>query len=194
MVGDSPYARTKIEAERIVLGAASGGLSSAVLRLCPVFGRGDKSNVRTMIRAIAKRRFVIPGDGTNQKSIVHISTVTEVAQAAAASSKAGVFVVADREAPTIRHLADTIARAVGTPPPPSVPAALVHGAAALIERLARAAGRTPPVTREQLRKLLERSVCSPARAQAELGVSCHVELAEAITDEVRWLRESGLMS
>ncbi len=194
VVGDSPYARTKIEAERLVLAAASeGGPSAAVLRLCPVFGRGDKSNVQAMIRAIARRRFVLPGGGKNRKSIVHISSVTEVARAALDSTTTGLFVVADAEAPTMRALADTIAAVLGAPRPPSAPEPLVRGALFALETAFTALGRKPPFTREQLKKLLEPTVCSPARAQRELGARCHVDLREAIEDESRWLRESGLL-
>jgi nucleoside-diphosphate-sugar epimerase len=191
-VGDSPYARTKIEAERLILEAAKeGGLSTAVLRLCPVFGRGDKSNVQTMIRAIARRRFVLPGGGRNRKSIVHISTVTEVARAAVGSDEGGIFVVADTEAPTMRELVDTMARVLRAPRPPSVPEPLVRGALATLEAVFSLSGKKPPFTREQLRKLLEPTVCSPRRAQTALGASCHVDLEQAIADEIRWLRESA---
>jgi UDP-glucose 4-epimerase len=192
VVGDSPYGRTKIAAEGLVLDAASTGqLSTAVLRLCPVFGRGDKSNVQTMIRAIARRRFVLPGGGHNKKSIVHISTVTEVARAAVESDATGLFVVADAEAPTMRGLADTIARVLHAPKAPSVPEPLVRGALTALEAACSAFGKKAPFTREQLRKLLEPTVCSPRRAEIELGATCHVDLEEAIADEARWLRESG---
>ena len=195
VVGDSPYARTKIEAERLVLQAASeGGISTAVLRLCPVFGRGDKSNVQTMIRAVARRRFVLPGGGANRKSIVHISTVTEVARAAVDSDVGGIFLVADAEAPTMRELTDTMARVLRAPRPPSVPAPLVRAALSALEAVFSLSGRTPPFTREQLRKLMEPTVCSPRRAQAELGASCHVDLEQAIADEARWLRETSRLA
>ncbi|MEP7126943.1 MAG: NAD-dependent epimerase/dehydratase family protein [Byssovorax sp.] len=194
VVGDSPYGRTKIEAEQLVLAAAGqGGLSTAVLRLCPVFGRGDKSNVQTMIRAIARRRFVLPGGGRNRKSIVHISTVTEVARAAVDSDAPGVFLVADSEAPTMRELADTMARVLRAPRPPSVPEPLVRGALTALEAVFSLSGKKAPFTREQLRKLLEPTVCSPRRAQADLGASCHVDLEQAIADETRWLREAALL-
>jgi nucleoside-diphosphate-sugar epimerase len=188
VVGDSPYARTKIEAERLVLDAAKdSALSTAVLRLCPVFGRGDKSNVQTMMRAIARRRFVLPGGGHNRKSIVHISTVTEVARAAVDSKAGGIFLVADTEAPTMRELTDTMARVLRAPRPPSAPEPLVRAALGGLEALFALAGKTPPFTREQLRKLLEPTVCSPGRARAELGASCHVDLEQALADEARWL-------
>ena len=194
VVGDSPYGRTKIEAERLVLEASTTGtLSTAVLRLCPVFGRGDKSNVQTMIRAIARRRFVLPGGGHNRKSIVHISTVTEIARAAVDGGAGGVFLAADAEAPTMRGLADTISRVLRAPRAPSVPEPLVRGALTALEAAFSLAGKTPPFTREQLRKLLEPTVCSPRRAQADLGVKCHVDLEQAIADEARWLRENGTL-
>lgn len=188
VVGDSPYARTKIAAEQLVLDAANRGLlSTAVLRLCPVFGRGDKSNVQTMIRAVARRRFVLPGGGRNRKSIVHISTVTEVARAAVDSDVGGIFLVADTRAPTMRELTDTMARALRAPRPPSVPEPLVRAALGALEAVFSLSGKAPPFTREQLRKLMEPTVCSPRRAQAELGASCHVDLEQAILDETRWL-------
>lgn len=190
VVGDSPYARTKIEAERLVLEAASE-ISTVVLRLCPVFGRGDKSNVQTMIRAVARRRFVLPDGGSNRKSIVHISTVTEVARAAVDADVGGIFLVADAEAPTMRELTDTMARVLRAPRPPSVPAPLVRAGLGALEAVFSLAGKTPPFTREQLRKLMEPTVCSPRRAQAELGASCHVDLEQAIADETRWLRETA---
>ena len=194
VVGDSPYARTKIEAERLVLAAAAeGGPTAAVLRLCPVFGRGDKSNVQAMIRAIARRRFVLPGGGHNRKSIVHISSVTEVARAAIDSPQTGLFVVADAQAPTMRALADTIAAVLRAPKAPSAPEPLVRGALLALETACTALGRKPPFTREQLRKLLEPTVCSPARAQRDLGARCQVDLREAIEDEAQWLRESALL-
>jgi nucleoside-diphosphate-sugar epimerase len=188
------YAQTKLTAERIVLEAAeSGGPSAAILRLCPVYGRGDKGNVRTMIRAIARRRFVLPGRGATRKSLVHLSTVANVAIAGAGATAGGVFVVADREAPSMSELSDAIARALDRPRPLRVPVAIVHAAAAAAELAAQVTRRTPPVTRDLLRKSLQPSVCSPKRVEEQLGVSCHVDLGEAIRDEVAWMREERLL-
>ena len=55
------------------------------------------------------------------------------------------------------------------------------------------AGKKAPFTHEQLRKLLEPTVCSPHRAEVELGAKCHVDLEEAIADEARWLRKTGAL-
>ncbi len=93
----------------------------------------------------------------------------------------------------MRELADTMARVLRAPRPPSVPEPLVRGALTALEAAFSLAGKKAPFTREQLRKLLEPTVCSPRRAQTDLGASCHVDLEQAIADETQWLRESGLL-
>jgi UDP-glucose 4-epimerase len=190
----SSYARSKLEAERTILdAAASRGPSGLVLRLCPVFGRGDKGNVRTVARAIARRRFVVPGNGSTRKSLVHVSTVADAVLRAVDSEVSGTFVIADRVAPSIRELADELAAALGRPPPPAVPVPIVMTAATALEALSRLRGRPPSVSRDLIRKSLSSSVCSPARFERTFKVICRVDLRDAIRDEVGWLRDQRLL-
>lgn len=191
LAAEAHYARTKAEAERLVLDAAD--LRPVVLRLCPVYGRGDKGNVRTVIRAIARRRFFVPGDGATRKSIVHVSTVADVVRAAAASEVSGAFVVADRHAPSIRELADAIAKALGRRRPLSIPRPVLRGTASLVGRAARGLGIKTPVSGELIDKAMTSSVCDPSRVERELGVRCSVDLALALEDEIAWLRELGVI-
>lgn len=188
---ESPYARTKLEAEQLLDHAAqSGGPELVTLRLCPVYGVGDKGNVRTMIRAISRGRFAVPGDGSNRKSLVHVSTVADVALAACTRGQ-GTFVVADRDVPTVAQLSDMIAQAVDAGKPWRVPAPLLYFAAAGVEVGYRALRREPRIHRGLIRKSLLPSVCSPARAEHDLQVRCHRDLYEALGEEVAWLRSIG---
>ncbi len=186
---EGSYAGSKLDAERLVE-AASPSLRTVILRLCPVYGRGDKGNVRAMIRAIQGRRFVVPGAGATRKSLVHVSTVCQVVLAASERQVSGVFVVADREAPSIRELADTIAGVLGRRRPLAVPAPVLLATASAFERVL---GRRSPITRDLVRKTMIPTVCSPARAEQAFGVDCHVDLRSAIEDEVAWLREAKLL-
>ena len=189
-----PYSATKLEAEQIVLDSArSGGPIGTVLRLAPVFGRGDKGNVRRVISAIARNRFLLPADGSTRKSLVHISTVVEVVRAVLARKAGGIFVVADRIAPSMRELADAAAGALGVRKAIAVPTVLLQAVALPVEVACALLGREPPVSRSLIRKSLLTTICSPAKAERELGVSCHVDLTAAVADEVAWLRESGLL-
>jgi UDP-glucose 4-epimerase len=190
----SPYSATKLDAERIILDAAErGGPSAVVLRLCPVYGVGDKGNVRRVATAIAQRRFVIPGDGSTRKSVVHVSTVAETVSRALLVDTGGVYVLSDRVAPSMRELGDTIAHALGRRPPLSVPVGVVLGAAAALEMLARVRGREGGVSRELIRKSLRSTVCSPTRVEQALGLKCHVDLRDGIAEEVTWLRRERLL-
>jgi UDP-glucose 4-epimerase len=184
---ESDYARTKLQAEHVL---AEQRRAHVILRLCPVYGVGDKGNVRTMIRAIARRRFAVPGDGSNRKSLVHVSSVVEAALAACERGS-GVFVVADREVPSVAQLSDTIARALGRSRPFRVPAAALYLAAAGCEVGYRALRREPRISRALIRKSLLPSECDSARVRAALHVECHRDLREAVAEEVAWLRELG---
>ena len=186
------YASTKLAAERLLAQAErEAGPELVVLRLCPVFGVGDKGSVRTMIRAIAQRRFAVPGDGATRKSLVHVSVVTAAAIAAVESKQRGVFVIADPVVPTVGQLSDMIAGALGRRGPPHVPTAALYMSALGVEVAARCLGRGPTLHRDLIRKALLPSICNPARAEHELGINCHVDLAEALRAEVAWLRGIG---
>ncbi len=190
----SPYSSTKLDAERILLESAErGGPTVVVFRLSPVYGAGDKGNVRRVTTAIYRRRFVVPGDGSTRKSIVHASTVAEAVQRALMTDVQGVFVLADKIAPSMRELADTIAQALGRPRPPAVPIALTMTAAVVLEAVARLRGREPNVSRELIRKSLRSTVCTPAAAERAFGMQCHVDLRTGIDEEVSWLRREHLL-
>lgn len=184
---EGPYAESKVEAEQIVRSA--GHVRAVILRLCPVYGRGDKGNVRTMIEAIARRRFFVPGDGSVRKSVVHVSTVAQAIARIASSHVAGTFVMADREAPSLRTLADVIAQAIGRRRVRSLPLPALHLAAGLLESAGRLRGRSTTFTRERIIKATTPTVCDVRRLAAAIGFDCHVDLQQSIADEVRWLRE-----
>ena len=188
---EGPYASSKAEAERLVLEGT--GMRVAVLRLCPVYGPGDKGNVRTIIRAVQRRLFFVPGDGSTRKSIVHVSTVADTVAALARSDASGTFVVADREAPSLRELADAAAGALGRRRPPSLPLPALRAGARLAGAAARLAGRSTSFSLEQVEKAVTTTVCDPSRVERALGIDCHVDLDGAIREEVSWLRSIGAL-
>jgi nucleoside-diphosphate-sugar epimerase len=190
MLADAPYAVTKGQGELLVLG--SHDLQPLVLRLCPVYGRGDKGNVRTMIRAIRRRRFFLPGDGETRKSVVHVSTVVDAVRAGIERRDVtGVFVIADAPAPSLREIADTIARHLGRPRPRTIPKPILKGAAGLAGGVARRIGIKTAISGELIEKALTPTICDPSKARRELGVACRSDLDRTIPDEIEWLRESG---
>jgi UDP-glucose 4-epimerase len=190
----SPYAATKLEAEEILLDSSrNGGPSAIVFRLCPVYGAGDKGNVRRIATAMARRRFVVPGDGSTRKSVVHASLVARAVERALSCPASGTFVIADREAPSIRELSDTIARTLGRRPPPRAPIPAVMAAAAAAAAWAWLRRREPSATPELIQKSLRSTVCSPALFERTFGMECRMPLEDGIAEEVAWLRREGLL-
>jgi nucleoside-diphosphate-sugar epimerase len=188
------YSASKIAAEHILTESAEqGGPQVTVLRLCPVFGPGDKGNVRRVALAIARGRFLVPGDGSHRKSVVHVSTVAGAVLRALERDVSGTFVLADRHAPSMRELGNRIASALGRRSPFSVPVPIVLAMATAIETLAVLRGVEPSISRELIRKSLRSTVCSPARFEREFDFDCCVEMWKAIEAEVAWLRSEGLL-
>lgn len=193
LAGEGSYAASKIEAERIV--AEEGerrGFRSVILRLAPVFGVGDKGNVRRMIRAIARRRFVLPGDGAARKSLVHVSTVVSAVRASADRDVRGVYLVADRVAPSMRELSDTIASAIDRRRPISIPEGAVSIAARSLDWAARLAGRQAGLA-DLIRKSTLETVCSPSRLERDLGIDAHVDLGRAVAEEAAWMQRRSMI-
>lgn len=190
----SPYASSKAAAENVLLdAAAAGGPIATILRLCPVYGPGDKGNVRRVAVSIARRRFALPGDGSTRKSLVHVSVVAKSVASVLARPVTGVFVLADPVAPTMRELADTIAAALHRRRPFAVPIVALLAAASLVELLAKVRRRQPNVSRDLIHKSLRPTVCSPAKFEREYAMSCHVELRDAIAEEIAWLARENLV-
>lgn len=89
---ESIYAETKLQAEEIVRGAASG----VVLRVAAVVGPGMKGNYPTLQRALGAGLPILPGDGSNRRTLVHLRDVSSAfALAAAGGVPRGTFNLTD---------------------------------------------------------------------------------------------------
>lgn len=72
------YGRTKFEAEKILRAwqaRAPGSRALTIVRPTVVFGPGNRGNVFNLLRQIARRRFVMIGDGRNRKSMAYVGNI-----------------------------------------------------------------------------------------------------------------------
>lgn len=69
------YAKSKIEGELLV---TKSGLDWRVARLGTVFGEGDKANFYKLCKALKRRRFVLPGQGSAQKSLIFLEDAAQM--------------------------------------------------------------------------------------------------------------------
>jgi len=177
------YARTKLEAERLVLDSANG----TVLRLAAVYGARMKGNYERLLRAMARGRFIGVGDGTNRRTLVHERDVARAVSLAATHPEAapGVFNVTDGAIHTVREILAAMAAALGRNPPRlALPVAPIRLGVGTVEALARIAHVRPPVTRALLDKYLEDVAVRGEKIQRELGFVPAFDLARGWTDAV----------
>ncbi len=173
----TPYGRAKLEAEELARAACPGAL---ILRIALVYGPHDRGNMAVLARAIARRRALIVGPGTNRKSMVFVDNLADRIVLGAEGGIEGTFVAADGPA-TQAEIMNGLARALGRRPPPRVPLAPAR-------LLARLAGRR---WAERIDKLASDSIHDGAPLDARLGYRPRVSFEEGLRREVAWLRAEG---
>ena len=137
--GHSLYARTKLDAEPAVL-ALGGGV---VLRLAAVYGPGVKGNYPTLARALGRGLRVLPGDGTNRRTLVHLDDAVQgLLLAAEGRVRPGLYNLTDGEVHAFDAIVRSLQRAVGRRAGARyVPAAWLRTPLAAASALVRVAGR-----------------------------------------------------
>ena len=146
------YARTKLEAEAGVRELPEG----VVFRLAAVYGPGMKGNYPSLARLLARGVRVLPGSGTNRRTLVHVADAAQAfALAATGEVPAGLYNLTDGRVHTFDAIVRSLQVAVGVKPGVHyVPTAVVRPVLAVPEALARAVGRRVPA-RALLDKLVE---------------------------------------
>ena len=193
---DTPYGRSKLEAEREVLKmeAAGGRGLGAVLRLAAVYGPSVKGNYERLVRALARRRFVPVGSGGNTRTIVFEDDAAQAILLAASRPAAGgeLFNVTDGEIHTVAEISAAIAQALGRRPPRlAVPPRLAFLCVSAAEALFGLAGRRSPVTKSTLEKYLENVAVSGQRIRERLQFEPRWPLAVGWQHTVAQLRREG---
>jgi nucleoside-diphosphate-sugar epimerase len=193
---DSLYAQTKLDAEKLVLGARRlDGLSlGTVLRLAAVYGPGVKGNYRRLVESLARRRFIPVGDGRNRRTLIFDRDAAKAALLAAFHPAAAgrTYNVTDGRCHAMEDIIRTVCDALGRKAPRfSLPERPVRWTAGLLEDLTRLAGFKSPIGRAVLDKYMEDLAVSGERIQQELGFSPEFNLAEGWAETILKMRQMG---
>jgi len=192
---DTEYARTKLDAERIVLAATrpDGTAIGTVLRLAAAYGPRIKGNYLRLLHALARGRFIPIGDGTNRRTLIFDRDVATAAVLAARHPAAPrrIFNVTDGRFHTMGEIIASICQALGRKPPRlRIPEKPARWAAGLLQDAARLAGRNPPVTRATVDKYTEDLAVSGDRIRRELGFVADYNLTRGWQETVDEMRRS----
>lgn len=190
---DTFYARTKLEAEKIVLNAKNnnGIHIGTVLRLGAVYGSRIKGNYERLTHALARNRFIPIGKGFNRRTLVYDKDVGRAAVLAASHPAASgkIFNVTDGEFHTLNEIIKSICSALGRKPPrlalPLGPSRLV---ANLIEKCGYVTGVNLPALRLMIDKYSEDIAVDGSLIQKELGFLPRYDLQRGWQETVREMR------
>jgi len=148
LAGNTPYALSKIEAEKMVNNwSVEHDVPAAVLRLPLIAGLGAPGNLGAMADAIQKGRYFHIGDASARKSIVLAEDVANALPAIAGHS--GTFNLTDGYHPSFGELANYMAKQLQKPSPKHLPLHI----AKLFAFAGNLLGRKSPINSDKLKKI-----------------------------------------
>ena len=173
-----PYARTKAEAEQLVLAATTPELATVAVRPRMVWGRGDTTLLPALVEAARSGRLRWIDGGGHLTSTTHVRNAVEGILAAADRGRGGqAYFVTDGAPVPFRDFATALLATQGVPAPTGtvsgrVARAAAGGAGALWRALP-LPGR-PPLDLTAVRVTGETCTLRDDRARRELGYEGHV--------------------
>jgi nucleoside-diphosphate-sugar epimerase len=190
------YAQTKRQAEQIVLDAyrPDGRAFGTVLRLAAVYGSRMKGNYRRLLQALARRRFIPIGPGTNRRTMVYDKDAASAALAVAGHPKAAgkVFNVTDGEIHSLNDIIQTMCEALGRKLPTlRLPVAPLRTAADIMDKGSRLLGLRLPGFRGAIDKYTEDLAVDGHRIQSEIGFRPKYDLRSGWKETIEEMRRRG---
>jgi nucleoside-diphosphate-sugar epimerase len=188
---DTPYGRSKLEAEKLVLG---GGYvpEPVVLRLCMVYGAGAKGNMQKMLQAVSRNRFPPLPEVGNRRSMVHVEDVIQAALLAGEKPQAvgEVFIVSDGRAYSTRQIYEWMCHALNRPCPRwTVPLWFLRGLGLTGDLIGRLRGRRFLFDSDTLAKLVGSAWFSSQKIESMLGFHPVWNLGKAMPEMVNEMRQ-----
>jgi nucleoside-diphosphate-sugar epimerase len=191
------YQATKAEGERLALEYARlRGAPVTVARPTPIYGPGD-TRLLKLFKMIARRRFMMLGDGEVYFHLVHVDDLVQGFRLLADHPDAvgEVFILGGEEYRTLNHLVGLIAEEVGVPQPRwHLPAKPFQVAGTLCERICIPLGISPPIYRRRVDFFTKSRAFSIEKAKRVLGYLPRIDLRSGITQTVAWYQRQGLLT
>jgi dihydroflavonol-4-reductase len=188
------YQVTKLEGEQIARDASRRtGVEVVIVRPTGIYGPGDRRLLK-LFRGVARRRFVLLGDGAIFYHLTFIDDLVEGFRLCAEVPQAAgrTYILAGAEVTTLDELVRLVAEAAGVPPPRlRLPVWPFWIAGALCEAACRPLGIEPPLYRRRVDFFTKSRAFDISRARAELGYSPAVSLPAGIRRTLEWYRKTG---
>ena len=188
------YQVTKVEGEALAREAAGRrGVELVIVRPSGIYGPGDRRLLK-LFRGVARRRFVVLGDGKIFYHLTHIDDLVEGFRLAGTVPGAAgrTYILAGGEVRIVNEVAQTIAEEAGVAPPGlHLPVWPFWLAGAACEAVCAPFGLEPPIYRRRVDFFTKSRAFDISRARADLGFAPSVDLRIGVRRTLAWYREAG---
>jgi nucleoside-diphosphate-sugar epimerase len=188
------YQETKLEGEQIALATAERiGLPLTVVRPGPIYGPGERRFFK-MIGGVARRRFMLVGDGSARFQMVYVDDLIEGIRLAGETPNAvgRTYILTGEEAPTLKELVSEIAEVARVRAPRwHLPVWPVWLAGAICEAVCVPLRVEPPIFRRRVKFFTSSRWFDTTRAREELGYSPKTPLSEGLFRTLESYRRLG---
>jgi nucleoside-diphosphate-sugar epimerase len=183
------YDRSKLEGENIARRSAEKGMNIIIVRPGWVYGPGDRRTFK-LVKAIAKKRFVLITKGEALQTPVHIDDLVDGVFLCAEKGQRGqIYHIAGSEVLTVKGIVTAIASATGSKiPQVSLPLFPVRVVASSMERTFALFKKEAPLTRGKLSFFIHPKPLAIQKAKQELGYAPKINFAEGISQTVEWYK------
>ena len=162
--GDSPYAESKIMAEKYLTDwCAKNGVVLGVLRPSLLAGKNAPGNLGAMVNGIKKGFYMNIAGGKVVKSILMAEDIAHLLPLL--EEKGGVYNVCDTRQPSFGEISVSIANQLGKRKPLNIPYWMAWGMAKVGDLL----GNKAPINSYKLEKMTKSLTFSNEKARKELG-------------------------
>lgn len=189
------YDLTKLGSERTALRFARKGMDVVVIRPGWAYGHGDSRTFK-LIKAVAKKRFIMVTKGNTRMTPVYIHDLIEGILLCAERSKGGeIFHLAGPEVLSVKDVVTTIGEAVGVQIPRfSLPLFPVKVAAWSMEKAFAFFKREAPLSMGKLGFFIHPKPLSIQKAKKELDYSPETNFRKGMQRTISWYRDNGWLS
>jgi len=163
--GDTPYAKSKILAERFLTEwCKKKNIKLFILRPSLIAGPNPPGNLRDMINAVKSGRYMNIAGGKARKSIFWIEDFAELTSNFIGKN-GGVYNVCDNNNPSFKEISDRIAKVLNKKSPTSIP----YFIAKLLAKIGDMFGNKAPINSLRLKKITDSLTFSNEKIRRELN-------------------------
>lgn len=164
LLGNSPYAKSKILAEEFLAGwAKKNQIILGILRLPLIAGPNPPGNLGAMINGIRSGKYLSIGKANAKKSIVWAKDIADIILILA--NKGGIYNLTDGYHPSFGELENAISNSLGKSHPFKIPLFMAKA----IARIGDLLGAKSPINSDKLKKITSTLTFDDSKARKELG-------------------------